>query len=1302
MYPNVNGYKLTSPIPGRLTFRCGDTEMRKNNYEINRRTGLWALAAVLLLGLLCIAPATAAADVLFDGDVGLGGTFSCYAYYYGEDYTVDQLTPLGALDAASGIAGFTYDVSDKKYEEMGILMLDNVGSYVYNKTTPDKWAWSCMVNDYVLDDYTFNDTEGLNIYALAEGDEVIFYYGNVYLADYSIDDAIATVNVTVREVDVLFQGEVNLGDGTFVCHAYNNATGDYDVAERTPLGALDAAAGLAAFTYDVTDKKYYDTGILMLDNVDDYDYNKTTPDKWAWYCNVNDVWLDDYTYPTTDGLNIKELYDGDEVVFYYGNVYLTDYSQADAIAKIYATVNTSTEAGDWDLELSGAIDRTVTKAYFEDGVDCGHNNSFADETGTWEGMPLWYLVGMVDDDTDHGPGAFNDALAAQGYQIVITAGDGYDITLASTDVARNDDIIVANTLDGEPLPLMTSGDPPKPLWPLRLSGADVSGGNKIGNITSIELQNLPEPPSGWELEMRGIVIDNITQAEFEEGASCHPVEYTDGLGQIWTGVPLWYLCGAVDDYETSDHWTFNDTAAAANYTINVMAGDGYDKDFYSIAVARSSDYIVANEMNGTELAGDDYPLKLVGPTLSGGQKVGNIQVITLTGIPQPDPGDWEIVLKGNIQTNITQTLFEEAATCPYHQVSWTDTSGRTWSGIPLWFLAGWVDDRIPHGPDGFNDALSNNGYTIYVKGEGEPPYIKDFTSGDVAHSENYIVANKLNGSELSEDDGYPLRLVGPSAGGGYSVRNIYEIELGDFNPAPTEKYLNIIKYDTDGVTIIDQENVSFTWVQENLPVWGEPDGTHLQFQGPTFDPEDLWNPAEDKNPAKVDDVIKGTALADLVDLVGGMADGNHVKVSEHGTFSTTLNYTNVYAPAAEQGEALLAWWTDAEGDDYGVAMRLFFNAPDGVFGNWNMHNCIEEAHWHYYWSGGVQYPSAAGISCHSIDQIEVYTAVEEEWTLDMQGAIHREITKTQFEQAIDCDTMAGHHKVEYTDPDGATWEGMPLWLLCGWVDDTNEHSGTAFNDTLAEEGYNITIVASDGYSVTINSTAIIRNTNYIIANSLNGSHIPPDNENWPLRFTGANVTARYDGAKTVRQVVQIILDLPHPANVVSLEEGWNFISTPKRLSAGNDTAIIFDGVETAGHSIFTYDAATGWVHMTPQSEVVVLEGIWIYSAGTDEVILDFDTASHDPPLPPPSKPLSAGWNAIGFSDVTAASARDSLFSVNGSWATVIGYDAQAQAYESSIISGSTDPNHTDATLMYPTRGYWLSMSSGGVLSAISG
>ncbi len=167
---------------------------------------------------------------------------------------------------------------------------------------------------------------------------------------------------------------------------------------------------------------------------------------------------------------------------------------------------------------------------------------------------------------------------------------------------------------------------------------------------------------------------------------------------------------------------------------------------------------------------------------------------------------------------------------------------------------------------------------------------------------------------------------------------------------------------------------------------------------------------------------------------------------------------------------------------------------------------------------------------------------------------------------------------------------------------------------------------------------------------------------------------------------------------IPLSPGWNFVSTPKTLETGANTAAIFGGVNTEGHSIWLYDASTRrWTAMTATAKVKPLDGIWIYSASVTQVPLSF---THNPIQTPPTKMLYQGWNAIGFSDTVPASARGTLLSVRNLWTHLIGFDAENQLYEVSVINGEIGI-HSDAQLMMPAKGYWLYMAGDSELSSIS-
>lgn len=987
-------------------------------------------------------------------------------------------------------------------------------------------------------------------------------------------------------IDVLYEGTVVLTPGeTFDMTAYNSEVA-YTVYANTPLGALKAAADAGSFTFDISDKRWAYDGILLLDNVGNY--NRKAPGYW--YAYVNDTYKDGYEN-TADALNLIELAGGDKVEFYYA-AGIADPTDLDAVkaaataaVKTVAATGVTPEPTDWTLQLSGAKNEKVTKADFDKGLACSssHRVSWTDDEGNvWGGMPLWLLVAMVDDNPDIGDKHFNfnDDLAAQKYQVNVIAGDGWKATFDSTEIARNDGFIVANTLNGEPLPQKL--DSGKGSWPLHLKGSAVFSGRQVGNIVKIELTNLPEPLAGWTLEMSGEVGDAITQEEFEEGLACtgsgHYKEWMDKDGNVWSGVPLWVLLGAVDDIESSSHWSFNDTLAA-NYSVKVVAGDDFSRTFNGADVAKSDDYIIANKCNGVPLT-ESGPLRLVGAGVTkddgslGGSSVGNIVKIEIPELQTPEAvdGSWNLALTGKISDVFSQAEFEEALTC--HSAQWTDSDNNVWSGIPLWYLTGWVDDRQPHK---YNANQATAGYTILVK--ADDGYTKDFSSKDIAWSKDYIIANKCNGEPLTGS--WPLRLVGKGVTrpdgslSGTSVGNIVEIELTSFETALPIPEVRIVKYDEDHTTILQERTVDYLWMEREsgLDVIG--DGkTVYYFEGITNNPEDVWD-ADETYPGgyKIANAVKGTRIKDLCELVGGMGAGTDVVLVAKDGFETRLPYSSIYTDPsvqARQGDAILAWWADGKYvPDYRDGMRLFFT-PDGdnVYGQWDMHETLSENYWHYYYGDGVQYPSCAGLSAKYITEIRVYSVPQGDWTLELDGqdlgGLHYDVSKTYFESALACQ-FGANHKASYTDSKDRVWEGMPLWLLLGFVDDADQHSSYAFNQELATAGYQVVITAADGNSVTVDSTDITRNNDYIIANSLNGALIPETDSNWPLRLVGPKVS----GKDSISQIVSIELVSSTPIQPDKAQ--YQVIPTPDAIYTIGATE---DGIKTMtvndGQSGFKY------------------------------------------------------------------------------------------------------------------------------------
>jgi hypothetical protein len=360
--------------------------------------------------------------------------------------------------------------------------------------------------------------------------------------------------------------------------------------------------------------------------------------------------------------------------------------------------------------------------------------------------------------------------------------------------------------------------------------------------------------------------------------------------------------------------------------------------------------------------------------------------------------------------------------------------------------------------------------------------------------------------------------------------------------------VTVTKLANDGTTVLDQVTVAVEDMMTELPVYGDGE-THYYFQGPTFDPDNLWDPGETVNVDSRDyGACKGTDVKDLCELAGGASAGDEIKIKAPDGFYKIFDYEDVYTPEPEQGKLIITWYTKDAADglsgeryvtdgSYNTGMRLVFFAetlnPDGkhVFGDWDMHETLTESRWHYYYDGTTMWPSSSGLSVKWVSDIIIYSSEEptppETWSLTLTGADTYAMDQSEFEDGVVCH---GATWVDGTD----TWSGIPLWRLVGWVDDDVQHGEGAFNDAMAAAGYDVMVIASDGYSKTFASADVARNDNMIVANTLNGEELPT--ERYPLRLVGPGLS----GGQKVSMITEIqLLNLPRGAASASLNATAN-------------------------------------------------------------------------------------------------------------------------------------------------------------------
>jgi len=148
---------------------------------------------------------------------------------------------------------------------------------------------------------------------------------------------------------------------------------------------------------------------------------------------------------------------------------------------------------------------------------------------------------------------------------------------------------------------------------------------------------------------------------------------------------------------------------------------------------------------------------------------------------------------------------------------------------------------------------------------------------------------------------------------------------------------------------------------------------------------------------------KGVSFLELCNLVGGINPDTAIRVTARDGYSIEVPHGQLQMILAyeEEGKTL----TFKEGGPFRIAI---FSAKDQV----------TDGHWWIKW----------------VEKIEIVPAPKE-WTLHLKGAIEEDIDRGTFESGA----SDSCHGTKWVDSKGREWEGIPLWLLLGRIDDENKH-----------------------------------------------------------------------------------------------------------------------------------------------------------------------------------------------------------------------------------------------------------------------
>ena len=193
--------------------------------------------------------------------------------------------------------------------------------------------------------------------------------------------------------------------------------------------------------------------------------------------------------------------------------------------------------------------------------------------------------------------------------------------------------------------------------------------------------------------------------------------------------------------------------------------------------------------------------------------------------------------------------------------------------------------------------------------------------------------------------------------------------------------VTIEKYDAKGA-LLATKTVDYQWMEQNLPVIG--DGKTVYYmQGPVFE-GDLWDPTESINVLEREmGPVKGTAVRDLCELVGGADEGDILTfIPNDGFTPTSLPQDVIYNPPERMGTLFLAWYNAKYGyvPDYELGMIMVFTAdtsinPWGyhVFGIDDMVMTLPKEYWTYY---DNKYPNSNRVSMKYVEKIAIRPGAE--------------------------------------------------------------------------------------------------------------------------------------------------------------------------------------------------------------------------------------------------------------------------------------------------------------------------------------
>ncbi|MDC7233408.1 MAG: hypothetical protein PQJ58_09250 [Spirochaetales bacterium] len=424
-------------------------------------------------------------------------------------------------------------------------------------------------------------------------------------------------------------------------------------------------------------------------------------------------------------------------------------------------VTSATPAGEgWMVTLTGVRNDELWESnlisWMQDEEDVAVEMSLEKkgETNLYKGILLKDVVAMVDDPSGGMPYEFQEALWQEGYDITLTAADGYSASFNTADVSA-DDVLFVSSIDGEAVSPRIAGNLTGKAW--------------VRDLESIELSlapvDLAQNSFEFTLDINGTTA-NYTIAELEamdiyvEDRGGFTNSHGNSTEGIYGGVKLIPLLEQYMEF----------TPASA---IKVIAMDGYEMNYGGdmLLDQNDGDWILAFKENGEYMPEDPGYIRLVkvgpqNPNITGHASARMIKKIVTEGEPFVD--FWLTIVQKDLTEVFDRQTMQSGVVTNKNRVTYYNRKEDLdieYLGISLW--------RLLERPTGYKavEISAADGFSVTLD------------NAQLEGNDDVIIAMYTGQDDsLLNDQEWPLRLVWDKDAelvpdGIKAVRNVEKITL---------------------------------------------------------------------------------------------------------------------------------------------------------------------------------------------------------------------------------------------------------------------------------------------------------------------------------------------------------------------------------------------------------------------------------------------------------------------------------------------------------------------------------------------